>query len=120
MGILLTVMSIIMLIYSCVSNAPSIVRAVTDFVVEMFISLLIWGVSKVVGILLKLVPVPGVAFVLGFAAGYVIEGIFSSWFNDKKKKRMQNSFYSRSAILIKQKSTDIKKYVECFFKCLGA
>ena len=79
-----------------------------------------WGVSKIVGILLKLVPVPGLGFVLGFAAGYIIEGIFSAWFNSKKKKRVQNSFYSSSRSLLNRKSTDITKYVGCFFKSLGA
>jgi len=119
-SILLSVMSVILLIYTCSSNASSIFRAITDCVVELFISLLVWGVSTIVKLLLKLVPVPGLGFVLGFAAGFVVEGIFSAWFNSKKKKRVQNSFYSSSKYLLNQKSTDITKYVGCFFNSLGA
>ena len=83
-------------------------------------SLLIWCASKFVDLLLKLVPVPGVGFVLGFAAGYVIEALFSAWFNDQKKIRIQNSFYSSTISLLSAKSTDITKYLECFAKSLGA
>ena len=84
--ILLSVIPVILLIYTCASNASSVFRAITDCVVELFISLLVSGASRFVDLLLKLVPVPGLGFVLGFAAGYVIEGIFSAWFDSEKKK----------------------------------
>jgi len=80
----------------------------------------VWGVSKVVSLLLKLVPVPGLGFVLGFAAGFLIERIFSAWFNSKKKKRVQNTFYSTTKPLLNKKSTDVTKYVGGFLKSLGA
>ena len=74
----------------------------------------------VVDLLLKLVPVPGLGFVLGFLAGILIQKIFSSLFNKNKTKRVQNKFYSSTEPLVKKKSTDVKGYITGFINSLGA
>ena len=119
-GVLLTIMSVILLVYACASNASSIYRMITDSVVEMFVFILIKIVSKISEKLLKLVPIPGISFVLGFAAGYAIEGIFSAWFTSKKKKRIKNSFYTSARPLLQHKSTNFLKYINYFIKSLKA